>query len=60
MPREYCHIVQYEKEISELQEQGLTQRQIGERLGETTANICTDTQICSTEISRPTVLIKNG
>ena len=27
---------------------------------ETTANICTDTQICSTEISMPTVLIKNG
>ena len=33
MPREYRHIEQYEKEISELQEQGLTQRQIGERLG---------------------------
>ena len=33
MPREYRHIGQYEKEILELQEQGLTQRQIGERLG---------------------------
>ena len=33
MSREYRHIEQYEKEISELQEQGLTQRQIGERLG---------------------------
>ena len=33
MPREYRHIEQYKKEISELQEQGLTQRQIGERLG---------------------------
>ena len=33
MPREYRHIEQYEREISELQEQGLTQRQIGERLG---------------------------
>ena len=33
MPREYRHLEQYEKEISELQEQGLTQRQIGERLG---------------------------
>ena len=33
MPREYRHIEQYEKEILELQSQGLTQRQIGERLG---------------------------
>ena len=33
MPREYRHIEQYEKEITELQEQGLTQRQIGERFG---------------------------
>ena len=33
MPREYRHIEQYEKEISELLEQGLTQRQVGERLG---------------------------
>ena len=33
MPREYRHIEQYEKEITELHEQGLTQRQIGERLG---------------------------
>ncbi len=33
MPREYRHIKQYEREILELREQGLTQRQIGERLG---------------------------
>ena len=33
MPREYRHIKQYEKEIFELKEQGLSQRQIGERLG---------------------------
>ena len=33
MPREYRHIEQYEKEIEELQSQGLSQRQIGERLG---------------------------
>ena len=33
MPREYRHIKQYEKEIIELKEQGLTQREIGERLG---------------------------
>ena len=33
MPREYRHIKQYEKEIIELRSQGLTQREIGERLG---------------------------
>ena len=33
MPREYRHIKQYEKEIIELKSQGLTQREIGERLG---------------------------
>ena len=33
MPREYRHIEQYEKEIIELQKQGLSQRRIGERLG---------------------------
>lgn len=33
MPREYRHIEQYEKEILELREQGLTKREIGERLG---------------------------
>ena len=33
MPREYRHIEQYEKEIMELLGQGLTQRQVGERLG---------------------------
>lgn len=30
MPREYRHIKQYEKEILELKEQGLTKREIGE------------------------------
>jgi len=33
MPREYRHIKQYEKEIFALKEQGLTHREIGERLG---------------------------
>jgi DNA-binding CsgD family transcriptional regulator len=33
MARSYKHIQQYEKEILELKEQGLTHRQIGERLG---------------------------
>jgi transposase len=33
MARSYKHIQQYEKEILELKEQGLTQKQIGERLG---------------------------
>ena len=33
MARSYIHIQQYEKEILELKEQGLTQKQIGERLG---------------------------
>ncbi len=33
MPKDYRHIKQYEKEILELKEQGLTQREIGERLG---------------------------
>ena len=33
MPREYRHIEQYEKEILELREQGLTKREIGERFG---------------------------
>ena len=33
MPREYRQIKQYEKEIIELKSQGLTQREIGERLG---------------------------
>ncbi len=39
MPRAYRHIEQYEKEINELQEQGLTQRQIGEQLGFTKEQI---------------------
>ena len=33
MPREYRHIKMYEKEIYELREQWLSQRQIGEKLG---------------------------
>ena len=33
MARSYGHIQQYEKEIFALKEQGLTQKQIGERLG---------------------------
>lgn len=33
MPREYRHIKQYEKEIFELKEKGLTNREIAERFG---------------------------
>ena len=33
MPREYRDIKQYEKEILELREKGLTKREIGERFG---------------------------
>ncbi len=33
MARSYRHIQEYEKEILELKEEGLTLRQIGERLG---------------------------
>ena len=33
MAREYRHIEQYEKEIMKLREEGLSQREIGERLG---------------------------
>ena len=33
MPREYRHIEQYEKEILELREQGLSKREIGEKFG---------------------------
>ena len=33
MPREYRHIKMYESEIFELKEQGLSQRQIAEKLG---------------------------
>ena len=33
MPRSYRHINDYEKEILELKEQGLTKREIGERFG---------------------------
>ena len=33
MPREYRHIKEYEKELHELRTQGLTLREIGEKLG---------------------------
>ena len=33
MSREYRHISEYEKEILELKEKGLTKREIGEKLG---------------------------
>ena len=33
MPRSYRHIKEYEKEIFSLKEQGLTNREIGEKLG---------------------------
>ena len=33
MPREYRHIEQYEKEILELRERGLTKQEIGEKFG---------------------------
>lgn len=33
MPRNYRHIKEYEKEILELREKGLTKREIGEKLG---------------------------
>ena len=33
MPREYRHISQYEKEIMQMKAQGLSNREIGEKLG---------------------------
>ena len=33
MPRSYRHISDYEREILELNEQGLTLKEIGEKLG---------------------------
>ena len=33
MPRSYRHIKEYEKEILQLKEQGLTKKEIGQRLG---------------------------
>ena len=33
MPRKYSHIQEHEKEIIELRSQGMTLRQIGEKLG---------------------------
>ena len=39
MTREYRHIQQYEKEILELKEQGLTHKEIAEKLGFTQIQI---------------------
>ena len=39
MPREYRHIQQYEKEILRLRKEGLTHREIGEKLGFKTRQI---------------------
>lgn len=39
MPRSYRHIKDYEKEILELRESGLTQQEIGKRLGFTKEQI---------------------
>jgi len=39
MSRSYQHIQQYEKEILELKEKGLTRKEIGERLGFTSEQI---------------------
>ena len=39
MPREYRHISQYEKEILELRESGLTYREICEKLGFTKTQV---------------------
>ena len=39
MSGNYRHIKQYEKEIKKLREQGLTQREIGERFGLTKEQI---------------------
>lgn len=39
MPRNYRHIKEYEKEILELREKGLTQQEIGKRLGFTKEQI---------------------
>lgn len=39
MPREYRHIKEYEKEILDLKEQGLTLKEIGEKLGFTRKQI---------------------
>lgn len=39
MSRGYAHVKEYEKEILKLQEQGLTQREIGEKFGFTKEQI---------------------
>ena len=39
MSRNYKHIIQYEKEILEFKQKGLTQREIGEKLGYTKLQI---------------------
>ena len=49
MPRKYRHIKEYEKEILELKKQGLTHRQIGERLGFSKEQIKSGRQICPPE-----------
>ena len=41
MPRKYSHIQEHEKEIIELRSQGMTLRQIGEKLGFTYKVNCT-------------------
>lgn len=33
MPRKYSHVEEYEKEIFEMRDQGMTWREIGEKLG---------------------------
>ena len=33
MPRKYSHIQEYKKEIFEMRDQGMTWREIGEKLG---------------------------
>ena len=47
MPREYRHIEQYEKEIMKLREEGLSQREIGERLGFRKEKITAEVQLHS-------------
>ena len=39
MPKSYRHVCEYEKEIMELKEKGLTKREIGEELGFTKEQI---------------------
>ena len=39
MPREYKHIKQHEEELLEMKKQGLTHREMGERLGYTKSQV---------------------